>query len=138
MKSVVILVLSLFIVNMLAGCVESNIPEATTTVMPTPTPPAIPRATPTSEKVIDIEKINRNELGERIYTGFTPEETQKLRDVKDECPDCHHDFPYSIRIIEIEGELWWACEGLIAPKEELRKCTYVREVTDKEVLRYLS
>ncbi|MFC1787519.1 hypothetical protein ACFLY8_05790 [Halobacteriota archaeon] len=140
MKIVVILLVSFFIVVMVAGCVESNIPESTPTVMPMSTPTAIQRATSTSEKAPDIEKINRNDLGQMIYTGFTPEETQKLRDVVEECPDCHHDYFYSIIIVEIEGELWWVCQGSFEEyyKELGHICEYPgKKVTETDISRYL-
>jgi hypothetical protein len=119
---------------MLAGCVESNIQESTPTVTPTATPTAIPRATITSKMVPDIGKIERNDLGQRTYTKLTPEEAQELREVQDECPDCHHDYPYEKIIVEIEGELWWACQGLIEPEDELGNCTYIQKVTEKAIL----
>ena len=113
MKKVTILLLSFFIVAMLAGCVESNIQESTPTVTPTATPTAIPRATITSKMVPDIGKIERNDLGQRTYTKLTPEEAQELREVQDECPDCHHDYPYEKIIVEIEGE---STKGITLPK----------------------
>jgi len=133
MKSVVILLMSFFMVAMLAGCIESNVPEATPTVTPMSIPTAIPRATLTSEMVPDIENINRNDLGQRTYTKLTPEMAEELRGIKEECPHCHHDWTYSIIIVEIEGELWWVCEGVLDPYLG-HKCDYMKKVTEQEIL----
>lgn len=116
MKKLVILMSFLFIVAMVAGCVESSTPEATPMSTPTPTP----TPTPTSTSKVTL----------------TPEQVEQLRNTKDECPYCTHDYDYWIIILEIDGELWWVCNGRFneaVPEDE--RCTYMRKVTEKEILR---
>ncbi len=128
------MLMSFFMVSVLAGCVESNVPEATPTVTPMSIPTAIPRAGPTSEMVPNREMVNRNDLGQRIYTKLTPEMAEELRGIKEECPDCHHDYPYSRVVVEINGELWWACEGFLDPSILNHECKYIKKVTEREIL----
>ena len=132
MKKIVMLLAFLFIVAMVAGCVESNTPEAT----PMSTPTAIPRATLTTEMAPDIGNINLNALGQRIYTKLTPVMAEELRDIKGECQYCTHDWDYDIIIFEIDGELWWICEGHFDKYQpEDQRCSYTRKVTEREILR---
>ncbi len=134
MKKIATLLVSFFIVAISAGCFESNIPEATPIVMPTATPTAIPIATLTSEMAPNREMVNRNDLGQRIYTKLTPEMAEELRGIKEECPECHHDYPYSRVVVEINGELWWACEGFLDPSILNHECKYIKKVTEREIL----
>ncbi|MDD2777282.1 MAG: hypothetical protein PHS47_00025 [Methanocellales archaeon] len=133
MKKIATLLLSFFIVAMSAGCVESNIPEAKPTVTPMPISTPTQKATLIPEMSPDIRKINRDALGQRTYTKLTPEMAEELRNIKQECPYCHHDWPYSIIIVEIDGELWWVCEGVLENKWGW-ECSYIKKVTEKSIL----
>ncbi|GEM_PF-6633297 len=41
---------------------------------------------------------------------------EELRGIRSECPYCGHDWPYYTIIVEIDGELWWVCEGALENK----------------------